>query len=155
MATHSGILAWRIPMDGGAWRATVHRVAQSWTWLKRLSAHTHLLCTHLPFAQMEKWKSLQNMISLFFCWMLWPKGGNAKVGCGHNLCPGRVRKGDWGGLGGHGLSRGPGASSAGGTEAKSGDLIYSGAKKGSPFKALQSLLHFNKEGRGDKSLSRH
>ena len=27
MATHSSILAWRIPMDRGAWRATVHRVA--------------------------------------------------------------------------------------------------------------------------------
>ena len=25
------------PMDGGAWQATVHRVAQSWTQLKRLS----------------------------------------------------------------------------------------------------------------------
>ena len=24
MATHSSILAWRIPMDHGAWRATVH-----------------------------------------------------------------------------------------------------------------------------------
>ena len=24
MATHSNILAWRIPMDRGAWRATVH-----------------------------------------------------------------------------------------------------------------------------------
>lgn len=43
-----------------------------------------------------------------------------------------------------------GPGNPGGTEAKSGDLIYSGAKKGSPFKALQSLLHFNKEGRGDK-----
>ena len=30
MATHSGILAWRIPMDRGAWQATVHGV-QSWT----------------------------------------------------------------------------------------------------------------------------
>ena len=27
-ATHSGILAWRIPMDRGAWRATVHRVTE-------------------------------------------------------------------------------------------------------------------------------
>ena len=27
MATHSSILAWRIPMDRGAWRATVHGVA--------------------------------------------------------------------------------------------------------------------------------
>ena len=26
MATHSGILAWRIPMDRGAWRAVVHGV---------------------------------------------------------------------------------------------------------------------------------
>ena len=29
MATHSSILAWRIPMDRGAWRATVHVVAKS------------------------------------------------------------------------------------------------------------------------------
>ena len=29
MATHSRILAWRIPMDGGAWWATVHRVSKS------------------------------------------------------------------------------------------------------------------------------
>ena len=31
MAPHSSILAWRIPMDGGAWWATVHGVAESWT----------------------------------------------------------------------------------------------------------------------------
>ena len=31
MATHSSILAWRIPMDRGAWQATVHGVAKSWT----------------------------------------------------------------------------------------------------------------------------
>ena len=28
-ATHSSILAWRIPKDRGAWRATVHGVAES------------------------------------------------------------------------------------------------------------------------------
>ena len=33
MATHSSILAWRIPVDRGAWRATVHGVAESRTWL--------------------------------------------------------------------------------------------------------------------------
>ena len=27
MGTHSSILAWRSPMDRGAWQATVHRVA--------------------------------------------------------------------------------------------------------------------------------
>ena len=31
MATHSDILSWRIPMDRGAWRATVHQVAKSRT----------------------------------------------------------------------------------------------------------------------------
>ena len=30
MATHSSILAWRIPMDRGAWWATVHGVKKSW-----------------------------------------------------------------------------------------------------------------------------
>ena len=28
MATHSSILVWRIPMDRGAWEATVHGVAE-------------------------------------------------------------------------------------------------------------------------------
>ena len=28
MATHSGILAWKIPWTGTAWRATVHSVAR-------------------------------------------------------------------------------------------------------------------------------
>ena len=36
-ATHSSILAWRIPMDKGVWQATVHWVAQSQTQLKQLS----------------------------------------------------------------------------------------------------------------------
>ena len=33
MATHSSILAWRTPMDIGAWWATVHGVAKSQTQL--------------------------------------------------------------------------------------------------------------------------
>ena len=42
MAIHSSILAWRIPMNRGAWRATVHGVAKSRTQLKRLSTqHTY------------------------------------------------------------------------------------------------------------------
>ena len=31
MATHSSSLAWRIPVDRGAWWTTVHEVAESWT----------------------------------------------------------------------------------------------------------------------------
>ena len=41
MATHSGVLAWRIPMDREAWWAIVHRVTKSQTQLKRLSTGMH------------------------------------------------------------------------------------------------------------------
>ena len=37
MATHSSTLAWKNPMDGGAWKAAVHGVAEGWT---RLSDFT-------------------------------------------------------------------------------------------------------------------
>ena len=33
MATYSNIFAWRIPMDRGAWQATVHEVAKTRTQL--------------------------------------------------------------------------------------------------------------------------
>ena len=33
MATHSSSLSWRIPMNRGAWQATVHGVAKSQTQL--------------------------------------------------------------------------------------------------------------------------
>ena len=45
MATHSSILAWRIPMDRGAWGSTVHGVAKSQT---RLSMHVGVLRSHVP-----------------------------------------------------------------------------------------------------------
>ena len=37
MATHSSNLAWRNPIDRGAWQAITHGVAKSRTRLKRLS----------------------------------------------------------------------------------------------------------------------
>ena len=43
MAIHSNILAWRIPMDRGAWGATIYRVSQSQTQLKPLS-----MCARMP-----------------------------------------------------------------------------------------------------------
>ena len=43
VATHSCILAWRIPMDRGAWWAMVHRVAKSQTGLNDL-AGMHQVC---------------------------------------------------------------------------------------------------------------
>ena len=39
MATHSSILAWRIPIERGAWRAMVHRVAKSQTRLSDEAQH--------------------------------------------------------------------------------------------------------------------
>ena len=37
MATHSSILAWRIPMDRGAWQAAVHDVTKESDVTKQLS----------------------------------------------------------------------------------------------------------------------
>ena len=41
MATHSSILAWRNPVDRGAWWAAVPRVAKSQTTHSTHSTHTH------------------------------------------------------------------------------------------------------------------
>ena len=35
------------PMDRGAWQATDHSVAKSWTWLKQLSMHMYSLYTYI------------------------------------------------------------------------------------------------------------
>ena len=45
-ATHSSILAWRIPMDRGAWWATDHGVSTSQIQLKRLSTHAWATPSH-------------------------------------------------------------------------------------------------------------
>ena len=48
-AAHSGILAWRVPMDRGAWWATVHRVAKNWRHLKQLGRHARRQRMSTPF----------------------------------------------------------------------------------------------------------
>ena len=40
MATHSSILAWRIPMDRGTWQATVHGVCKESDRTEQLSLFT-------------------------------------------------------------------------------------------------------------------
>ena len=48
MATHSSVLAWRIPGMGGPWWAPVYGVTQSWTRLKRLSSSSNVKLTDNP-----------------------------------------------------------------------------------------------------------
>ena len=48
MVTHPSVLAWRIPMDGRGWWATVHGVAKSQTrlsyWALSISADVGAVC---------------------------------------------------------------------------------------------------------------
>ena len=41
MATHSSILAWRIPLDREAWRATVHGSSKESDTAEEISTHVH------------------------------------------------------------------------------------------------------------------
>ena len=56
MATHSDILAWKIPMDRGAWRAIVHGVAKSrtqlsdWTELCLVAQSCPTLCNPMDYS---------------------------------------------------------------------------------------------------------
>ena len=51
MATHSSVLAWRIPGTGGAWLAAVSGVAQGQSRLKRLSSIPS--CTNMKDRSVE------------------------------------------------------------------------------------------------------
>ena len=48
MATHSSILAWRIPMDRGAWRATVRGVTNRGDGVVERFADDHIAVTGHP-----------------------------------------------------------------------------------------------------------
>ena len=61
MVSHSSLLAWSIPTDRGAWRATVHGVAESRTRLsdftftlsfraleKAMATHSRVLASGIP-----------------------------------------------------------------------------------------------------------
>ena len=64
MATHSSTLAWKNPMDGGAWKAAVHGVAKSQTRLsdftftfhfhaleKEMAPHSSVLAWRIPWTE--------------------------------------------------------------------------------------------------------
>ena len=48
MATHSSILAWRVPMDREAWQAAIHGVVKSWT-RQHSTVHTYISHLLYPF----------------------------------------------------------------------------------------------------------
>ena len=70
MVTHSSILARRIPMDKGVWRATVHGVAKSQTWPKWFSRHAWTVVSHSPlsmeFSRREYWKDCHFLLQGIF-----------------------------------------------------------------------------------------
>ena len=65
MATHPSFLAWKMPMDRGAWRATVHGVTKSQTRLCRHASHLlvkpDLCCSGSQ--QVSRDQSVASMIS--------------------------------------------------------------------------------------------
>ena len=69
IATHSSVLAWRVPMDRGAWRAAVHGVAKGWT---QLSEHAQHIRGHTGTAVFlvcpgSLWTFPTEVASLFGC----------------------------------------------------------------------------------------
>ena len=69
MATHSSILAQRIPMDRGAWQATVHGVAKSWTERVSTSAILNYSKSHVEatiIEQMVVVVAILLLIAIFF-----------------------------------------------------------------------------------------
>ena len=66
MATHSSILAWKIPMDRGAWWAIVRGVAKSWTQLSDTHTHTSLVKIHSHRVELNqvpniRWVKMQSI----------------------------------------------------------------------------------------------
>ena len=80
MATHSSILAWSIPMDSGAWQATIHGVAKNRTWLSD-EAHTCILfifkCSQIQKISLCSWVWVKiharntHYVIMFFRLFLW------------------------------------------------------------------------------------
>ena len=64
MATYSSILAWRIPRNGGGWRATVHGVAKNQIWqVTQQQPHNHFA---IEAALQNRDQKIQTLLSPFF-----------------------------------------------------------------------------------------
>ena len=64
MTTHSSILAWKIPKDRGAWRATVHEGHKESDTTEWLSTHTHSDVQIISFSNKKSFTlSISNMYS--------------------------------------------------------------------------------------------
>ena len=61
MVTHSSIVAWRIPMDRGAWQATVHGVI-----IVRHDLATKLLLLYLKYQRLLRNKVEQSLVNVTY-----------------------------------------------------------------------------------------
>ena len=89
MATHSGILAWRIPMDRGAWWATVHGVTNSQTRLNNKHKHIKYLISTCRKGNTHTQKSLSHVRLLVTPWTIKSMEFSRNTGVGsHSLLQG-------------------------------------------------------------------
>ena len=83
MATHSSILAWRIPRDRGTWWAMVHRVTKSWTEATKQA--------HLPGERIFDLLLFLSILLMFFGFgflaTLFQRVGSQFSDQGSNPCP--------------------------------------------------------------------
>ena len=71
MTTHSSILAWRIPMDRGAWQAPIHGVTKSGTTEPLSTAHTLIpISQFIPPLTFSPWSWSSWSLSWFCCSLL-------------------------------------------------------------------------------------
>ena len=71
MATHSSILAWRIPMDRGSWWAAVHRVAKK-SDMTEMTEQAHTKKKKTPTNQRQEKKGEVVFLLLFLNQKVWP-----------------------------------------------------------------------------------
>ena len=95
MATHSSILPWRILMDRGAWRATVHEASKSQTWLRDY-APLHFEVSKVRFSDKRNTpppvNSLGTMLSTFIQKRLRRRGRGGRRGRRRRIKNGKIVK---------------------------------------------------------------